>query len=229
MKKEIWKIHKSGYYVSNFGRIKGKYVEFLKKTITPSGYEMCGIGLVHRVVYETFCGEIGEKMEINHKDLNKINNCIDNLECITSSENQKHAVIERKYIDRKGEKHPLSELTEKDVLNIYQMFNKGKTNDEVSNIYKIHSRYVSLIRHGKRWKHLYNSFYKDSKAQDKSMGFYVYDKETCMKILDDINSKKMNNTEIAKKYNCDQTTICKIKKKHTWKNIWKIYNKEKTK
>jgi|688.fasta_scaffold314712_2 hypothetical protein len=229
MQEEIWKKHKSGYFVSNFGRIRGKYVEFLKKTITPSGYEMCGLGLVHRIVYETFFGEIGEKMEINHKDLNKLNNCVYNLECVTSSENQKHAVKEKKYIDRKGEKHPLSELKEIDVLNIYKLFKEGKTNDEVANVYNIHSRYVSLIRHGKRWKHTYESYYANNLSQNKSMGFYAYDKKTCFRILDDIVSKKMNNTEIAKKYNCDQTTICKIKKKQTWKNVWKIYNSEKLK
>lgn len=227
MSQEVWKKHKSGYYVSNFGRIKGKYVEFLKKSLTSAGYEMCGLGLVHRVVYETFIGDIPEKMQINHKDFNKKNNCIDNLECLTASENQIHAVVNKKTKLRKGSENPMSCLKEDDVIEIYKLFKLGKTNEEVSELYNIHSRYVSLIRHGKRWKHIFDLFHEKGEEQEKSMGFYAFDKETCMKILEDISSKKMSNTEIAKKYNCDQTTICKIKKKHIWKNIWKIYNKEK--
>ena len=38
-----------------------------------------------------------KKMEINHIDSNKQNNCIDNLELMTRSENAKHAHEAKKY------------------------------------------------------------------------------------------------------------------------------------
>lgn len=44
---------------------------------------------IHTLVAECFIGEING-MTVNHKDGNKLNNYVDNLEIITSSENAKH-------------------------------------------------------------------------------------------------------------------------------------------
>lgn len=45
----------------------------------------------HRLVYLTWKGEIPQNMVINHKNGIKNDNSIKNLECCTSSENNKHA------------------------------------------------------------------------------------------------------------------------------------------
>ena len=45
--------------------------------------------LVHRVVYETFVGIVPKGFEINHKDHNKLNNNLSNLELVTSKENKR--------------------------------------------------------------------------------------------------------------------------------------------
>lgn len=41
---------------------------------------------VHILVYEAFVGPIPEGYQIHHKDKNRFNNCVDNLECLTSRE-----------------------------------------------------------------------------------------------------------------------------------------------
>jgi predicted DNA-binding protein YlxM (UPF0122 family) len=46
---------------------------------------------IHRLVYETFVGKIDDGKEINHKDGNKQNNSLSNLEIVSRSENIKHA------------------------------------------------------------------------------------------------------------------------------------------
>ncbi|MEG2018479.1 MAG: HNH endonuclease, partial [Clostridium sp.] len=46
---------------------------------------------VHRLVYENFIGKIDEGKQINHKDGNKENNSIENLEEVSCSENNLHA------------------------------------------------------------------------------------------------------------------------------------------
>jgi hypothetical protein len=48
--------------------------------------------LIHRLVATYFISNPDNKKEVNHKDCNKLNNNVCNLEWVTSSENQKHAV-----------------------------------------------------------------------------------------------------------------------------------------
>lgn len=68
------------------------------KTVTHRGYKQVDVcndeGIkkhmrVHRLVYMAHKGVIPEGMQINHKDENKANNCIDNLELMTNKENWK--------------------------------------------------------------------------------------------------------------------------------------------
>jgi len=47
---------------------------------------------VHRMVWEAFNGRIKDRLEINHKDLDRANNRLDNLEVVTHQQNIKHAI-----------------------------------------------------------------------------------------------------------------------------------------
>ena len=47
--------------------------------------------MVHRLVYEAFIGDIPSGFEINHKDLNRGNNCSENLEIMTHLENVQYS------------------------------------------------------------------------------------------------------------------------------------------
>lgn len=47
---------------------------------------------VHRMVWEAFNGRIQNRLEINHKDLNRSNNRLDNLEVVTHQQNLQHAI-----------------------------------------------------------------------------------------------------------------------------------------
>ena len=47
---------------------------------------------VHRVMWEAFNGPIDGRLEINHKDLNRSNNHLDNLELVTHQQNLQHAI-----------------------------------------------------------------------------------------------------------------------------------------
>lgn len=47
--------------------------------------------MAHRVIWTWLKGPIPDGMQINHKDLNKQNNRIDNLEVVTADENIQHS------------------------------------------------------------------------------------------------------------------------------------------
>lgn len=46
---------------------------------------------VHQIIYVWYLGSYSEEFEINHKDGNKLNNSIQNLELCNRKENMKHA------------------------------------------------------------------------------------------------------------------------------------------
>lgn len=52
---------------------------------------------VHRLVWETFMGDIPEGLEINHIDHNKLNNSLSNLELVSHSDNLKKAFKKHGY------------------------------------------------------------------------------------------------------------------------------------
>lgn len=91
------------YLVSNTGEIKGvKTGKIRKKNINHEGYYFVSGSLgsrnnkitfkIHKAVAETFIFNKDKSLIINHKDGNKLNNNVDNLEWCTYQENTLHAI-----------------------------------------------------------------------------------------------------------------------------------------
>ena len=100
--------------------------KLLKRMMFPSGYEyvhLCNgkgktkLFRVHRLVAETFIPNPNNLPEVNHKDGDKLNNNVKNLEWCTNLENMRHSV-ETGLRNIKGENNPSAKLTVKDVINI---------------------------------------------------------------------------------------------------------------
>lgn len=124
---EIWKSiegYEGMYEVSSIGKIKGIPRKFrtntkiLKPLINIKNkytYVQLSTGgkikavRVHRIVAMAFIPNTDNKPYVNHKDGNKSNNCLDNLEWVTESENTQHALDND--LIAKGEKSYLSKIS----------------------------------------------------------------------------------------------------------------------
>lgn len=89
------------YTITNDGNIFSKYHNrFLYNNPSKSnGYvrvslwckdQKARVFLLHRVIWFYFNGEIPKGLEINHKDENKTNNSLDNLELLTHTDNVRY-------------------------------------------------------------------------------------------------------------------------------------------
>jgi hypothetical protein len=123
------------YAISNLGRVKRvapsrngqAVVGAIRKPVNLSGYlavtlSAAGKGrvlvLVHRLVALAFLGEPPHPdMEVNHKDADRQNARLDNLEWVSRSDNHRHAYREG-YANAKGEANGYSKLTEAAVIDI---------------------------------------------------------------------------------------------------------------
>lgn len=130
---EIWKYipNYKGYQSSNYGRLRSINYKRSGRTVvlTPSkgkdGYMQTMLlndngkynsRKVHKFITLAFYGPIPENMEINHKDGNKENNNINNLEYCTHAENCKHAVDNGLWTIRRGDLNGMAKLTKEQVI-----------------------------------------------------------------------------------------------------------------
>ena len=90
----------SNYEVNQFGEIRHKMrKKVLKPRSNNGGYQYVNFKIngkninfaVHRIVANAFIPNPNGYTEVNHKDYNKKNNCVDNLEWVSSSQNKQHA------------------------------------------------------------------------------------------------------------------------------------------
>lgn len=169
-KEEKFKVIKDfpKYSVSNFGRIKrnvkamrGKWKDgFFLKTNTPGNHGYASViltsdqnklyrKLVHRLVLETFIGVVESKPFCNHKDGNKMNNHLCNLEWCTGKENTEHA-INSGLFPQFGETNSCARLTVGDVLTIRNLL-KTKGDLEIAKEYRVHWMTIHNIKTGRTW------------------------------------------------------------------------------
>jgi len=178
---EIWKdvVRFEEYYeVSNIGNVRskdrnviskdGRSLFFkgknLKLSINSKGYYTICIKLrnlnlnktktVHRLVAEAFIENPNNFPVINHKDLNQLNNNIDNLEWCTQSHNIIHAVNNGRIIKNSFE-YKNSQLNKKQVLEIRELIKapNHKVKD-IAKLYNVSVEIISKLKNGRTYNNI---------------------------------------------------------------------------
>lgn len=111
---------------------------------------------VHRLVALAFIPNPLNLPEVNHKDGNKENNSVDNLEWVTHVENVKHAWdtgLATKESHR-GTKNGRHKLEENDIQNIRNLVSSGYTRYSVAKLYNIGWTTVDHVVKGHTWTHI---------------------------------------------------------------------------
>lgn len=179
MTKEVWKDIKGFegvYQVSNLGNVKSldRYLPYktngskfykgqeIVKRPNNCGYLRVGLSknkkqhhyFVHRLVAQTFIENFNNLEQVNHKDGNKLNNRVDNLEWVTLEDNISHS-IETGLRKCKGSDNNYSKLTEEEVVVIKKrILSEEETLTEIAKDFNISISVVSCIKLGKSWKHV---------------------------------------------------------------------------
>ena len=110
--------------------------------------------LIYRIVAQQFIPNPENKPEVNHKDGNRLNNKVSNLEWMTRSENEKHAYDTGLYTSRKGIDHPMSITNESDVIEMRKLYNEGVSKKQLATDFKMEYSNVCKIIKRKAWVHI---------------------------------------------------------------------------
>lgn len=178
---EIWKdiLEFPDYSISNTGKVLNKITMKERKPIehryskkrNQVGNEYLFVNLyygqkqkprrkskmlyLHRLIAQAFIPNPENKPCINHKDCNKQNNKIENLEWVTYSENTVHGVKNGLISGCKGENCGKSKLTEEEVLQIREIYSLKKYSfSQIGKMFNIGSSNVEAIGKRKTWKHI---------------------------------------------------------------------------
>lgn len=109
--------------------------------------------LAHRVIWESEHGPMGLGEEINHRNGDKADNQITNLEVVDRLGNVRHARDTGLWQPSVGELHPSARITEADAVTIYRRAWSGETSAAIAADYPIGRSMVGNIKCGLAWAH----------------------------------------------------------------------------
>lgn len=174
---EEWRDIKNyeGYYqISSFGRVRsvdrlitrsdervyclksqilkpfqGKTCNYL--SIQLSKNNICEKFMIHRLVAYEFLGLHKDSLlEVNHKDGNRHNNRVCNLEVVTHQQNIEHSIITNLKNDY-GERSSNAKLTNKQAAEIRWLWANGMMQKNISKMYNVCKQTICNIVHNKSY------------------------------------------------------------------------------
>ena len=157
----------TGYYVSNYGRVYNSIDNTIRHQSLARGYMRVSIHgrdiKVHRLVLQSFepnpkCNEL----QVNHKDGNKLNNHLSNLEWCTREENMIHAV--QHGLVKSGQNRYNAYHTDEEVHKICQLVEQGYTKNKLIcmklgvSFTSKYNDFINNVRFKRKWKRISSQY-----------------------------------------------------------------------
>lgn len=164
--KEEWRTipgFEDRYEASSCGRVRTFFINnsrrarveplYLKGWVDRNGYRIHALYCrnnrkncqLHRLVATVFLGE--SNLDVNHRDGDKLNNRIDNLEYCTRADNiyHSHYVLGKQM----GESHPNVKLTDDQVAAIRLLLEQGVKQRVIAERFGVRQSYISSLKTGR--------------------------------------------------------------------------------
>ena len=133
---------------------------WIKTRVNGAGYEIFNLWdgekqqtySMHNMLATLFIPNPNNYKSVNHKDGNKLNNDLDNLEWCTQQENNIHAI--KTGLRAVGETRTQAKLNDEEVIEIKAMIEAGFADIDIAPVYGVHNGTISCVRHGKTWLHI---------------------------------------------------------------------------
>lgn len=177
---EEWKMipgYECRYLISNYGRVKSmarivksgngakRIVDecIIEQQVSNVGYKRVALRKIgskqskyhsiHKLVALAFLGE-SELPQVNHKDGNKLNNMVDNLEYCTMSENMIHAWDNNLIKKASGEKNGSNKISTQSLYVIRERVANGELPSTICKDFNVSKGSIVEMCSGKTWGHI---------------------------------------------------------------------------
>jgi len=107
----------------------------------------------HRIIAHALIPNPLNLPYINHKDSDKSNNRVENLEWCTAKQNTHHMIAAGKF-NPQGEENPTARFTEKDVREFFRLKSEGVSGAAIARMYDCDKSTINKILKGILWSHI---------------------------------------------------------------------------
>lgn len=159
--------YENHYQVSSLGRVKrtapatgARIGRILKPAAMTSGYLFVVLSVesvtkafsIHRIVAAAFIGPCPDRHDVNHKNGDRHDNRVENLEYMTRSQNIRHGMqFPRKHTSLRGDMLPNAKLNEEKVRDIKLRLARGEQQSEIAVRYGVKRTTIWRVAHGIQW------------------------------------------------------------------------------